>query len=80
LWVDNHGEMDIINHTTDDKCHLKFIPYSYFSRDVPRKVSTSQPSHFRIFVVVVTRDGLLISAVSGRNLNKTSFFSPIFKK
>ncbi|CAG0914357.1 unnamed protein product [Notodromas monacha] len=39
LWMDNHGEMDIINHTTEDKCHLKFIPYSYFSRDVPRKVT-----------------------------------------
>ena len=39
LWVDNHGEMDIVNHKTGDKCHLKFSAYSYFSRDVPRKVS-----------------------------------------
>ncbi|CAG2110463.1 unnamed protein product [Medioppia subpectinata] len=39
LWVDNHGDMTITNHTTGDKCHLKFIPYSYFSRDVPRKVT-----------------------------------------
>lgn len=38
LWIDNHGEMIIENHKTGDKCHLKFIPYSYFSRDVPRKV------------------------------------------
>lgn len=38
LWIDNHGEMTIVNHVTDDKCHLKFIPYSYFSRDAPRKV------------------------------------------
>lgn len=38
LWVDHHGDMTIVNHTTGDKCHLKFIPYSYFSRDVPRKV------------------------------------------
>jgi len=38
LWVDNHGEMDIKNHTTGDNCHLKFYAYSYFSREVPRKV------------------------------------------
>lgn len=39
LWVDNHGEMDIVNHTTGDRCHLKYTPYSYFSRDTPRKVT-----------------------------------------
>ena len=39
LWVDNHGEMDIVNHTNGDKCHLKFSTYSYFSRDIPRKVT-----------------------------------------
>lgn len=38
LWVDNHGEMDIVNHKTGDKCHIKFSAYSYFSKDVPRKV------------------------------------------
>ncbi|KAA0188808.1 hypothetical protein HAZT_HAZT001529 [Hyalella azteca] len=41
LWLDNHGEMEIINHTTGDKCCLKFIPYSYFSREIPRKVRHS---------------------------------------
>lgn len=40
LWIDHHGEMDIVNHKTGDKCHLRFIPYSYFSRDIPRKVRT----------------------------------------
>jgi len=39
LWIDNHGEMTIENHKTGDKCHLKYIPYSYFSRDTPRKVT-----------------------------------------
>ncbi|KAJ8872288.1 hypothetical protein PR048_025890 [Dryococelus australis] len=39
LWVDQHGDMDIVNHTTGAKCHLKYIPYSYFSRDVQRKVT-----------------------------------------
>jgi len=38
LWVDNHGEMDIKNHTTGDNCHLKYYAYSYFSREAPRKV------------------------------------------
>lgn len=28
-----------MNHKTGDKCNLKFVPYSYFSRDVARKVS-----------------------------------------
>ncbi|XP_062568739.1 oxysterol-binding protein 1-like isoform X1 [Saccostrea cucullata] len=39
LWVDNHGEMDITNHKTQDKCHLKYSAYSYFSREIPRKVT-----------------------------------------
>ena len=38
LWVDNQGEMDITNHTSGDKCHLKYSAYSYFSREPPRKV------------------------------------------
>ena len=39
LWVDNHGEMDVVNHKNGDSCHLKFSAYSYFSRETPRKVS-----------------------------------------
>lgn len=39
LWVDNHGEMDISNHSNGDKCHLKYSAYSYFSREIPRKVT-----------------------------------------
>lgn len=39
LWVDHHGEMDIVNHKNGDKCHLKYYPYSYFSREKPRKVT-----------------------------------------
>ncbi|KAK6640657.1 hypothetical protein RUM44_012354 [Polyplax serrata] len=38
LWVDQHGDTEIVNHTTGDKCHLKYIPYSYFSKDSQRKV------------------------------------------
>uniref|UniRef100_A0A3P9J2Q0 Oxysterol-binding protein n=1 Tax=Oryzias latipes TaxID=8090 RepID=A0A3P9J2Q0_ORYLA len=39
LWIDQSGEIDVVNHTTGDRCHLKFAPYSYFSRDVARKVT-----------------------------------------
>src|SRR6218665_2596667 len=42
LWVDNHGDMDIINHRTNDRCHLKYLAYSYFSREAPRKVCLLQ--------------------------------------
>ncbi|XP_075218829.1 oxysterol binding protein isoform X2 [Lycorma delicatula] len=38
LWVDQHGDMDIINHADGSKCHLSYIPYSYFNRDTQRKV------------------------------------------
>ncbi|KAM3874540.1 oxysterol-binding protein 2 isoform 2-T2 [Diretmus argenteus] len=39
LWIDQSGEIEIVNNTTKDTCHLKFSPYSYFSRDAPRKVT-----------------------------------------
>ncbi|XP_077574822.1 oxysterol-binding protein 1-like [Stigmatopora nigra] len=39
LWIDQSGEIDVLNHKTGDRCHLKFSPYSYFSRDVQRKVT-----------------------------------------
>ncbi|WKY01932.1 hypothetical protein Q1695_015724 [Nippostrongylus brasiliensis] len=38
LWIDNHGDMEIVNHGTGDKCVVKFFPYSYFSREPPRKI------------------------------------------
>ncbi|KAL0965600.1 hypothetical protein UPYG_G00283410 [Umbra pygmaea] len=39
LWIDQSGDIEIVNHRTKDTCHLKFVPYSYFSRDIPRKVT-----------------------------------------
>ncbi|KAI6235702.1 Oxysterol-binding protein [Aphelenchoides besseyi] len=39
LWIDNHGETMIENHTTGDKCQLKFHAYSYFSSDKGHKVN-----------------------------------------
>ncbi|XP_076644474.1 oxysterol binding protein isoform X2 [Halictus rubicundus] len=38
LWVDQSGDTDIINHKEGITCHLKYTPYSYFSRDSQRKV------------------------------------------
>uniref|UniRef100_A0A6I8T0D6 Oxysterol-binding protein n=1 Tax=Xenopus tropicalis TaxID=8364 RepID=A0A6I8T0D6_XENTR len=39
LWIDQSGDIEIINYKTKDKCQLKFSPYSYFSRDIARKVT-----------------------------------------
>ncbi|KAJ7987190.1 hypothetical protein DPEC_G00336180 [Dallia pectoralis] len=39
LWIDQSGDIEIVNNRTKDTCHLKFVPYSYFSRDLPRKVT-----------------------------------------
>uniref|UniRef100_A0A1I8MC37 Oxysterol-binding protein n=1 Tax=Musca domestica TaxID=7370 RepID=A0A1I8MC37_MUSDO len=40
LWVDQHGEMEItgLNAASGLKCMLKYVPYSYFSRDSQRRV------------------------------------------
>ncbi|KAF7225426.1 transcript variant X2 [Nothobranchius furzeri] len=55
LWIDQSGEIDVVNHKTGDRCHLKFTPYSYFSRDVPRKVTG----------VVTDKDGKAHYVLSG---------------
>uniref|UniRef100_A0A8C7MAH6 Oxysterol binding protein 2b n=1 Tax=Oncorhynchus kisutch TaxID=8019 RepID=A0A8C7MAH6_ONCKI len=39
LWIDQSGDIEIVNHRTKETCQLKFSPYSYFSREVPRKVT-----------------------------------------
>ncbi|KAG8456205.1 hypothetical protein GDO86_002121 [Hymenochirus boettgeri] len=39
LWIDQSGDIEIINYKTKDKCQMKFSPYSYFSRDIARKVT-----------------------------------------
>ncbi|PSN47433.1 Oxysterol-binding protein 1 [Blattella germanica] len=60
LWVDQHGDMDIVNHKDGVKCHLKYIPYSYFTRDVQRKVKGC----------VMDRDGNVKWVVNGTWDNK----------
>ncbi|XP_061722554.1 oxysterol-binding protein 1 isoform X3 [Cydia pomonella] len=42
LWVDNHGDMDIIGEAgaaAGYVAHLKYQPYGYFSKDTQRKVT-----------------------------------------
>ncbi|CAH0391656.1 unnamed protein product [Bemisia tabaci] len=38
LWVDQHGDMEIVNHKDNSVCHLSYLPYSYFARDQQRRV------------------------------------------
>ncbi|XP_037620512.1 oxysterol-binding protein 1-like isoform X3 [Sebastes umbrosus] len=63
LWIDQSGEIDVVNHKTGDRCHLKFAPYSYFSRDVPRKVTG----------VVTDKDGKAHHVLSGTWDEKMEF-------
>ncbi|XP_061335276.1 oxysterol-binding protein 1 [Pezoporus flaviventris] len=58
LWIDQSGEIEIVNHKTGDKCNLKFVPYSYFSRDVARKVTgeVTDPAGKVHFVLLGTWD------------------------
>ncbi|XP_034543226.1 oxysterol-binding protein 1-like isoform X4 [Notolabrus celidotus] len=63
LWIDQSGEIDVVNHKTGDRCHLKFTPYSYFSRDVPRKVTG----------VVTDKDGKAHYVLSGTWDEKMEF-------
>lgn len=36
------GDIEIVNHKTKDRCQLKFVPYSYFSKEAARKVTGSR--------------------------------------
>ncbi|XP_077381037.1 oxysterol-binding protein 1-like isoform X2 [Festucalex cinctus] len=63
LWIDQSGEIDVENHKTGDRCHLKFTPYSYFSRDVARKVTG----------VVTDKDGKAHYVLSGTWDEKMEF-------
>lgn len=39
LWIDNFGQMEILNRQTGDKCCLTYVPQSFFSLATPRKVN-----------------------------------------
>lgn len=79
LWVDQHGDMDIINHKDGSKCHLSYIPYSYFTRDTQRKVKgcvMDKDGQAR-WVVTGTWDGKIeIAPVTGQKGTKDN---PIYQ-
>lgn len=39
LWIENNGEMEVMNHKTHDKCHVEFEKYSYFGGGETKKVT-----------------------------------------
>ncbi|XP_063694854.1 oxysterol-binding protein 1-like isoform X3 [Bolinopsis microptera] len=41
LWVDQSGEILVKEHKTGASARVKFHPYSYFSRETPRRVTGS---------------------------------------
>lgn len=53
LWVDHHGDMEIVGEQSSKgyKCHLKFLPYSYFTRDSQRRFVCSAHIHVWNFVL-----------------------------
>ncbi|KAF7663912.1 hypothetical protein LDENG_00195910 [Lucifuga dentata] len=63
LWIDQSGEIDVLNHRTGERCRLKFAPYSYFSRDGARKVTG----------VVTDKDGKVHYVLSGTWDEKMEF-------
>lgn len=58
LWVDHQGDMEIRNHTRGHVARLKFQPYSYFSREPPRRVTgfVSDPDGNPVWVLQGTWD------------------------
>jgi hypothetical protein len=83
LWIDNYGEMGIENHKTGDKCHLKYIPYSYFSRETPRKVTgfVSDQSGTVRWVVQATWDehAEIAKVISQSSADRSSNGKPVFE-
>lgn len=61
LWVDHQGDMEIRNHTRGHVARLKFQPYSYFSREPPRRVMglVSDPEGTHLWLLQGTWDSQL---------------------
>ncbi|XP_077551516.1 oxysterol binding protein [Haemaphysalis longicornis] len=61
LWVDHQGDMEVRNHTTGHAARLKFQPYSYFSREPPRRVMglVSDPQGEHLWLLQGTWDSQL---------------------
>ena len=89
LWVDQSGEMDIYNHKTKDNCHLKYYAYSYFSRDIPRKVTgvvTDESSREHYVVRGTWDDHIEVAPVvshlqtDGKREIETGSWTPVWKR
>ncbi|CAK9304839.1 unnamed protein product [Gordionus sp. m RMFG-2023] len=55
LWIENHGEMDIIEHKNKISCHLSFPNYSVFSND-----------NFKVTGLVLDKDQTALWLLNGR--------------
>lgn len=62
LWIDQHGEMSVINHKTGDKCHMKFEAYSYFG-GTPKKVTGTVVNEREKVQLAHKREGIKRSVV-----------------
>lgn len=62
FFASQSGEIEILNHKTNERCILKFVPYSYFSRDVARKVGNTL---LYLLSRGVARMGLYDSKING---------------
>ncbi|XP_054259945.1 oxysterol-binding protein 1-like [Macrosteles quadrilineatus] len=74
LWLDQHGDMEIFNHKDGTRCKLSYIPYSYFTRDVQRRVTGSvRNKHEKSkWLIKGTWDGQIdIAPVTSEDLNAT---------
>jgi len=89
LWIDQHGDMDITNHNDGTKCKLTYIPYSYFTRDVQRKVTgcVTDKNGVAKWLIKGTWDGQIdiapITAIEGSQENpvyKTGPFVTAWKR
>lgn len=82
LWVDNHGDMEIVGEQSAKgyKCHLKYLPYSYFTRESQRRIKgvVMDPQKQVKWVLNGTWDGKMelatVTSTSGTPENPVRLF------
>ncbi|XP_044740624.1 oxysterol-binding protein 1 [Chrysoperla carnea] len=84
LWVDQYGDTDIIGYdgAAGIKCHLKYLPYSYFTRDSQRRVKgcVMDPAGEVKYVINGTWDSKIeISKVTGTTNTGANKQEPIYQ-
>ena len=85
LWVDQSGDIVVKEHSTGANSRVKFHPYSYFSRDTPRRVTGGvfDPSGKPRFILDGTWDNSMsfgMSTTSDPNDLKGKDFRQIWLK